>query len=94
MELEEWGNHGSIRIGEINMDFDLPITITISQLPESFRESESKLFSANEQPSLKHTEIAIEVPGKVIEAMRNLIWIGAILVIAGFALVVYCLIKK
>lgn len=94
MELEGWGNEGSIRIGEITINFDLPIVLPVTPLPESFRESESKLFSENEQPLLKPTKIDVEVPGKAVKAMRNLIWAGAALTVAGLTLFFYGLIEK
>jgi len=91
MELEEWGDRGSVRIGEINIEFDLPIIVSTSPLPESFRESESKLFSANERPPLlKPKEIDIKVSGRTVWIMRNFIWIGVILIIIGLALIIIC----
>ncbi|MEM3718821.1 MAG: hypothetical protein QXD45_02185 [Candidatus Bathyarchaeia archaeon] len=94
MELVEWGSQGAIRIGEINIDFDLTTIVTTPPIPESFRESESKLFSADEGPLLKHTEINIEVPGKAVKAIRNLTWAGAALIIVGIVFLIYSLIKK
>jgi hypothetical protein len=88
MELVQWGSQGAIRIGEINIDFDLPTIVTTPPIPESFRESKSKLFSADEGPLLKHAEINIEVPAKTVKAMRNLIWVGAALIMVGFAFLI------
>lgn len=93
MELEEWGSQGSIQIGEINIDFDLPITALTPPLPESFRECESRLFYGDERPLLKPKKVDVEVPRKIIGGI-HLIWIGAALTIAGFAITVRALVRN